>query len=85
MIICDYIIINNNRTHFILNGFIILTRGLSMEKQYTVPEFLRLNVIQKDRLRQKDPEQYEKLRKEADKQFSPETDVEAARALAGKG
>lgn len=48
---------------------------------YTLREFIRMTPPQKQRLQQRDPAQYEELRKQMEKNFSKETDHEALKAL----
>lgn len=55
-----------------------------MSKQYSVREFIRLSPPQKARLQNRDPEQYNRLKKQMEEQFSIETDPEAAAQLAKK-
>lgn len=50
-------------------------------RQYTVREFIRLTPPQKQRLQKRDPEQYKKLAEATEKNYSKETDVEAAKML----
>lgn len=52
-----------------------------MKMTYTVREFIRLTPPQKQRLMQRDPEQYKKLVEATNKQFPKEEDAEALSAL----
>lgn len=56
-----------------------------VQQTYTVTEFLTLTPPQKQRLRERDPGQYERLFYEAKKSFDPTPDPEAAKALFGDG
>lgn len=55
-----------------------------MKESYTVREFIRLTPPQKMRLQKRDPEQYKRLCEAMERDFSVETDQEAAQALQGK-
>lgn len=55
-----------------------------MKETYSVREFIRLTPPQKQRLQQRDPEQYKKLLDATNKMFPKETDQEAAKELARK-
>lgn len=48
---------------------------------YTVGEFIKLTPPQKSRLMQRDPEQYELLRRQMEKNFSKETDHEILQSM----
>jgi ornithine cyclodeaminase/alanine dehydrogenase-like protein (mu-crystallin family) len=52
-----------------------------MKTEYTLREFIRMTPPQKVRLQKRDPDQYEKLRAETEKNFSKETDQQALTEL----
>ncbi len=48
-----------------------------MNKQYTLKDFIRMTIPQKERLYKRDKQQYLKLKGQSDSQYSTETDHEA--------
>jgi hypothetical protein len=51
------------------------------QKTYTVLEFNRLTPVQKVRLKERDPEQYDRLIKELNRSFPKESDHQALAEL----